>query len=116
MDVFLEASQMDRKHFVPLAIVEWSVYIVDVRLESILGGLVNELLLICGGHDNNTVLGSQLAQFGLDLCSSLVTRSISASAYCISLVGHEYAWAVLSDPGNEFIHHLLSVSTRTLSA
>jgi len=60
VDVSLEASQMDRKHFVPLAIVEWSVYIVDVRLESIRGGLVNELLLIRGGHDNNTVLGPQL--------------------------------------------------------
>ena len=58
MDVFLEASQMDRKHFVPLAIIEWSVHIEDVRLESILGGLVNELLLIRGRHDDNSVFGS----------------------------------------------------------
>ena len=68
MDIFLEASQMDRKHFVPLAIIEWSVHIVDVRLESILGSLVNKLLLIRGRHHNNSVLGSQLAQFRFHLC------------------------------------------------
>ena len=49
---------MDRKHFVPLAIIEWSVHIEDVGLESILGGLVNELLLIRGRHDDNSVFGS----------------------------------------------------------